>query len=124
MQTIRKHMSPGIVLGIIAIVIALTGTSIAAIKLKANTVGAKQLKPITTASTNVALPGHSAVEGIANCPTGSDVISGGGKIDNATVGENQFTLESYKSGNGWYVRVGNSGNDSRTLTVEAYCLKK
>lgn len=130
-KVLRTH-GPGVILGMVAIVIALAGTSIAlpgknkvdGNDLKANTAGAKALKATTTAATNVALPGNSAVDGIATCPAGTQVIAGGGKIDNAAVGEQQFTLESYMSGNGWYVRVGNSGGAPRTLTVEAYCLQK
>lgn len=123
MQTIRKHASPGTVLGVAAIVIALAGTSIAANKVRpsANTVGAKALKtPITRTATASISPGTSG-EATVTCQGQEQVISGGTRFNVVSgVGVDYAHMQ----GNGWLARGFNFLATPVIMTVEAYCLPK
>lgn len=131
MRGSRKYAAPGLVLGVIAIVIALTGSSIALPgknsvdqgDLKKNSVGASEVEGFNTTAVSTQVPSGQNRELTAIC-SGGQAISGGVKWDNPFVANDNTVNESYLSGNGWYARGENQSGNTRTLTVEVYCLKK
>jgi hypothetical protein len=149
----QKHLSPGLLVAIAALVVALTGTSIAlpgkksvdandfkksVVRTKAlrngavtkrkladDAVGAAELGTINTRTATITLPGPGTpyAETTANCQAGERVISGDASVNNQTVSEYVFVLESHQQGNGWHARAYTDlGPIERTLTVNAYCL--
>jgi hypothetical protein len=146
MKRIISHISPGIIIGLIALIIALAGTAVAlpgsklidkndykkksvttralargAVtegKLADDAVGASKLGNINTRTASTSVIGGTFGDAIANCQAGERVISGGSK------GPGTFPLvsESHKQGEGWQARVYNNTGTTATLTVEAYCL--
>jgi hypothetical protein len=52
------------------------------------------------------------------CPAGTTAV-GGGLI---TTGIRMFVTDSLKSGNGWAIRVTNTGNVTESFRVEAICI--
>jgi len=131
MERIRNQLSPGLALGVIAIVVALAGTSMALPgknsvdkgDLKKNSVGASEVGAFSTATQSVPVPSGKNAEVTAICSNGQ-IVSGGVKWDNPNVQNDSRINESYLSGNGWYGRGENQSGNARTLTVEAYCLNK
>jgi hypothetical protein len=139
MRRIRRHLTPGLALGVVAIVVALAGTSVAlpgknsvdAGDLKKNSVaktevaknaiGSEELGGVTTTAVSVGVPSGTNGELTATCPSGQ-AIGGGVKWDNPNVQNDNTVNESYLSGNGWYARGENQSGVDRTLTVEVYCL--
>jgi hypothetical protein len=126
MSRIRKHTSPGLVLGVVAIVIALAGTSLAgdrqthpaAVKNKVSPV-VQQLS-IPPQSTN-----EGKVEATVNCPSGTQVVGGGATFASGTPLTVDVRLfESGPQGNGWHVRYDNDQNTARSASVAALCLQK
>lgn len=132
MKRVKNHVSAGVVLGVVAIVIALTGTSIAlpgkgsveGNDLKAKSVGAKALRGMPTSSETESVDPGAYGEQTVSCPRGQQVISGGGSWNNEDKSEFTLLNESNKEGNGWHVRGFNGHTTTRTLTIYAYCLKK
>lgn len=126
-ERIRKHLSPGLVVGLVALLVAVGGTSIAGKKKKkfrglpANSVGAKQLKTpvLRTAGGSVA---HDTLRDFtATCLPGEKVISGGVVRGNQTPALE--LLESGVLGNGWHGLVYyRAFSGSVEVTVQALCL--
>ena len=131
MKILRKHLSPGLVIGLIALIAAMSGSAMALSgkntvdkgDLKKNSVGASELGVFTTGSVSVTVASGAAAEGTASCPNGQ-AVAGGVKWDNPNVGANTWVLESYLSGNGWYARGENDSPSNHVMTIEVYCLKK
>jgi hypothetical protein len=131
MKRLRKHVSPGLVVGVIALIAATSGSAIALSgsntvdkgDLKKNSVGASEFSPFVTGTVSVSVASGAAAEGTAGCPQGQ-AVSGGVKWDNQQVGANTWLLESYLSGNGWYARAENDSPNNHVMTVEVYCLQK
>jgi hypothetical protein len=148
MKRIRAHLSPGVVIGIIALIVALAGTSVAlpgkksidkndfrkksvttralaggavtSGKLADGAVVSDKLGDINTRSSSATVTNNYS-ELTANCQEDEQVISGGAKIDNPNVAVfSPYLFESHKQGNGWYARAYVAG--TFTFTVEAYCL--
>lgn len=91
-------------------------------KLANGAVVAPKLGTIHTRSITINVPTTEYREATATCQSGEKVLSGGAKWNNTSVGEFEPILESYRDGEGWYVRVQNGFGSDRELTVEAYCL--
>ena len=123
-QTIRKQ-GAAIAVATAALVLALTGTSIALPGIGKDTVGAKQLKVVTPRTAEVALPqGGQYAEATATCQPKEQLLGGGVTVDNQNVNEYTSTLENGPEGNGWTARMQNAGVVDRTMTVTALCLLK
>jgi hypothetical protein len=131
MKTVRRHFTPGLVIGLIALIAATSGSAVA-LKgsntvdkgdLKKNSVGSVELGALVTGTTTVTLASGASGEATAICPSGQ-AVGGGIKWDNPNVGANTWVLESYLSGNGWYARGENDSPTNHVLTVEVYCLQK
>ena len=125
MSRIRKHTSPGLVLGVVAIVIALAGTSLAgdsartAAQVRTQVSQVVQQLSIPPQSTN-----EGKVEATVNCPSGTKVVGGGATFASGTpLTVDVRLLESGPQGNGWHVRYDNDQNTARSATVAALCLK-
>ena len=125
MKEIVKKSSPAMVVAVIALVLALTGTSYAVAKLGKDTVGAKQLKTVTTRTATAPLNANGTyAEATATCEPKEQVLGGGVSVDNQNVNEYTSTLENGPEGNGWTARMQNAGVNDRTMTVTALCLTK
>jgi hypothetical protein len=131
MKMLRKHVTPGLVIGLIALMAAMSGSAVA-LKgsntvdkgdLKKNSVGSTELDALVTGTTSVTLASGVSAEATAACPAGQ-AVGGGVKWDNPQIGANTWVLESYLSGNGWYVRGENDSPSTHVMTVEVYCLEK
>jgi hypothetical protein len=144
----NQRVSAGLVLSIVAVVLALTGSAVAVsgkvgpknikngavrtskladgavttTKMAKGAVRSSTLGQITTRTATVPVAMASYGQGTANCQAGETVISGGVSVNNATLPEFTPVVESVKQGNGWYVRVQNGSSVAQTMTVEAYCL--
>jgi hypothetical protein len=131
MTKLRRHLSPGLVVGVIALIAATSGSAVALSgkngvdkgDLKKNSVGSSELDALTTSSVAIPVASGAFAEGTANCPSGQ-AVAGGVKWDNLAVGSNTWVLESYLSGNGWYIRGENDSPTDHVMTVEVYCLEK
>jgi hypothetical protein len=128
MRKMFKYGSPGLVLGAVAVVIALAGTSIAGEK--AQTAAKPTVKAKVTRVTQVGvLPPQSSGNGIldqvVNCPNGTTVV-GGGVLDTRPPGSNLAPLAQNTDGpfgNGWRVQIDNDTNDTVQVSISAICLK-
>lgn len=124
MQKIRKHLSPGVVLGALALAVALGGTSFAGPgkpvkKVKVKISEAAMVLPAHSGATN-----YGFTEGSANCPGNTRVVGGGISVANAQPTDTQLLMESHPVGNqSWSVRIDNDEATARVGTVYALCLK-
>jgi hypothetical protein len=133
MSRIRKYTSPGLVLGVVAIVIALAGTSLAGDSART----ARSVEPkVSQVVQQLNIPPQSTnegkVEATVNCPArsnpegvaGTRVVSGGATFAAGTpLTVDVQLLESGPQGNGWHVRYDNDQNTARSATVVALCLQ-
>jgi hypothetical protein len=92
--------------------------SVGSSEIAANAVRADELAPLIEASETVTIKGGANASVSANCPAGSEVISGGSRGGFYQVA----TSGSYRSGNGWRVDARSSATGDTTLTAYAYCL--
>jgi hypothetical protein len=140
LTSIRNRLTFANVVSVIALFVALGGTSVAA-SIVANSVGTNQLKnqavttskikdgavtgtklaPITPVSkTSDAFATSTAGGAFIQCPAGTTLVGGGG----AGSEQHVWTTLSRKSGsNGWRYDAFNFGGGPATVTVFAYCLK-
>jgi hypothetical protein len=125
-KVLRRRPSGAMVVAIIALVLALGGTAVAAKKLglsslsdgaKNKTIGAGK---ITYATTTVQAVG--AEQSVAvNCPSGLRAIGGGIKLSEPNVtGDSSWVEDSYPTVAGWAGHVF-FDNGSQSATVVAVC---
>ena len=125
MKDTIKRQAAGIAVGATALVLALTGTSVALPGLAKDSVGAKHLKTVEHRTATVALPANGQYsETTATCEPKEQLLGGGVTVDNQNVNEYTSTLENGPQGNGWTARMQNAGVTDRTMTVTALCLVK
>jgi hypothetical protein len=115
-------------IAVIALVLALTGTAVAAKKLlnlsvltdgaKNKTVGVGKLTYVNT-TTNATQPNQRVAP--ATCPTGFNVIGGGIKVSNPG-NTTSFVVDSYPTTTGWAGNVFFT-NANQTATTTAICAK-
>ena len=118
MSRIKRHVSPGLVLGVIAIVIALGGSAIA---VKASKVGGKDLKTLKTRTATVTINPNTSGQAIALCQGKEKFISGGTRF---SVTQGAGVDFAHKEGNGYLARGFNFLATPVVLTTEAYCIKR
>jgi hypothetical protein len=128
-KVIRRRPSAAIIVAVIALVVALGGTAVAAKKLglsvfktgaKNKIVGVGKLTYVTT-NTVVTNPDPTGgTTAVADCPAGLKVIGGGIKGQDP---ESDFIFDSYPTGTGWRGRVfaGGGAGTTRTFTTTAIC---
>jgi hypothetical protein len=131
MSRINKRLpSPALALSVIAIVLALAGTSFAAgLTLRVfnknallQTVGAGPLVYVRASS--VIPAGQTLPANVATCPSGRHVVGGGIRV--STGGQNiEGVIDTYPSGgSGWGGTVSNiGGTESHTAVTTAICAK-
>jgi hypothetical protein len=124
MQTMKRQAA-ALALAAVALVLALSGTSIALPGLGKDSVGTKELDKVTPRTATVALPqGGQYAQTTATCKPKEQLLGGGVTVDNQNVNEYTSTLENGPEGNGWTARMQNAGVADRTMTVTALCLKR
>jgi hypothetical protein len=97
MQRIRSHLSFANVMSIIAVFVALGGTSFAAVQLAKNSVGAKQIKKNAVTASEVKRNAVGASELRSNAVTQEDIAEdgvGGSELANGSVGSGEVTNNS------------------------------
>ena len=124
MRKMIARQGAGLAVAVVALVVALSGTSIALPGLGKDSVGAKQLKVVTPRTATAPLPSSGYNEATATCAKKEQLLGGGVSVDNANVNEFTAVLESGPKANGWHARMQNGGVNDRTMTVTALCLAK
>ena len=118
----RNHLSPGLVIALVALLVALGGTAIAGVKLKANSVGAKQLKTVVVKTAGGSVAPGTRGDFTANCNASQQILGGGVDIDSNTTAIQ--LEESHPQGNGWQGVVFSTSGAAHQITVQALCLQK
>jgi hypothetical protein len=113
-------------LGATALVMALSGTSIAGDG--AQTAKAPKVRTkVTPVTLQLLLPPSASNEGKAasdlNCPGGTTVTGGGASFTGPLATTIIQLLESGPAGNGWHIRYDNDETTSQLATNHAICLK-
>jgi hypothetical protein len=130
-KLIRRRPSAALIVGVIALVMAMTGGAIAAkqIKLGALTDGAKNktvgVGKLTYVTTTTNVPTNTQNVAVsATCPSGLRVIGGGIKLPEppGNGDDDEFLMDSYPTTSGWKGRVANYDSLSgTTATTTAIC---
>jgi hypothetical protein len=124
---IRTRPRPGTIIAIVALVVALSGTAVAAggflPKQKFTKFKGQVLKTLTyVTTTTAALPDNQNYPGTrvsANCPGGFHVIGGGIKVSDEA---NSDINDSYPTTSGWAGNVNTyTGGTNKTATTTAIC---
>ena len=124
MKVLRGRPRPGTIIAILALVLALTGTAVAAgtINLGALSDGAKNktvgVGKLTYVTNTVTPPSNQDSTVSANCPAGLHVIGGGVKVADTF---NDFIDDTYPTVNGWSAVVDIGVNGTHVATVTAIC---
>ena len=122
-KVLRRRPSAAMIVAIIALVVALSGTAVAAKKFglsalsngaKNKTVGVGKLTYVSGSATGTAA--DDAVPVSATCPAGTHVIGGGIKVEDPG---NDFIDDSYPTATGWTGRVDAGGDPGTTHTFIA-----
>jgi hypothetical protein len=134
MRKLWRRPSPALIVGCIALVVALAGTSFALPgrdtvdrnDLKENSVGARALKSVQLTTAQVNVDAGQYGEATASCRPSQQLLGGGADWNNAAVNEFTALLDNGPTadGTGWHARGQNGFTQTRTLTVTALCLKK
>jgi hypothetical protein len=133
-KILSRRPSPAMILAIIALVVALTGTAVAGggflTKKKFNKAAVKG--PVQYVTTTASVPngqnsGLSYVSVSATCPSGTKVVGGGIKApDNPSeLDGDVYVDDSYPTGSGWAGHVSNFDSDpsfTTTATTTAICV--
>jgi hypothetical protein len=137
-RIVRGLLTPGTVVAMVALLVAIGGTSYAAIKLPKNSVGTPQLrnhavttkKLAETASARIAgvrymkvtatAPPHTGGILDVHCSSGRSAIAGGTETLHTL---NAFLLDSHPTDGGWQTTVGNGGEVPEPVTAWAVCAK-
>jgi hypothetical protein len=101
MQWIRSHLSFANAISMIALFVALGGTSIAAVSLSKNSVGAKQIKKNAVRASEITRNAVGASEIRSNAVAGGDVADGtigGGDIGDESLGASDLGNDSVGNG--------------------------
>jgi hypothetical protein len=117
-----RRPSPALIIAVVALVAALSGTAVAAKKLslgalsdgaKNKTVGVGKLTYVTN---TVNPPAGQDTTVTANCPAGQHVLGGGIKVADTL---NDFIDDTYPTVSGWaaVVDIGTAGNHVATITA-------
>jgi hypothetical protein len=129
MRKTLKYASPGLVLGAVAIVIAMSGTSIAGDQAQTSAaLKQKARATVTRVDQAATLPPQATNAGVAeftvSCPAGTNVLGGGATLPVGTPSDIAPMLtESGPQGNGWHVRYNSNETTAQSITVSADCLK-
>ncbi len=118
----------GTVLGVLALVVAMAGTSIAATQIGKNDVGARELGKVTERSktfpSNTKQTAYS--EGTVPCRSGEELLGGGATITTSLGIDSgdQLAESGPAAGNRWYARANVGSAPTGKLKVTAICLAR
>jgi hypothetical protein len=135
----RLHApSPAIVVAIVALVFAASGTAVAVTKLPKNSVGTSQIKNRAVTTQKLAKSTAARVAGLTyvkqpvsadaqsagvitvKCPSGLMPVGGGLSTPHTA---NSFLLDSHPTSTGWEVSAADASDTPETLTAYAVCVK-
>lgn len=137
MNRVKRHLSPGLIVGLIALVVATTGSAVAGLKgsnsvgkddIAKGVVGGFDLKAPKIDTAVVVTPGGMGAQGpykaTARCRSGTRIVNGGFFIspDSDETTRGTEIAASYQDGNGWTVRWQKTNNAEATYTVGAHCI--
>jgi hypothetical protein len=133
----RIRITPSMAVALAALVLAAGGTSYAAAKLPAKSVGTPQLKPGAVTAPKLAegavasqlhlmqaagqlpdLPPHSGATVHGDCPSGLSPIGGGIQMASPST---QYAVDGYPQGTGWTVDYVNEGDGAAGGTMFIVC---
>jgi hypothetical protein len=129
MRSIRRRLpTPAMVIAIVALIAALTGTAIAAgflpkTKFSNFKKNVAVKGPITYVNQTQSVSAPFAGAGVnvtAPCPSGFVPVSGGAKTNASSNASGFFVLNSYPSATGWTANV-YTGDTAEIVTVTAVC---
>jgi hypothetical protein len=130
---IRTRPRPGTIIAIVALIVALAGTAVAAGPFLPKSKFSNFKKnvavkgPITyvnqTQSVDTSGGGGSAQTITAQCPSGFFPVGGSAKSTTPSQSSNFFLFQDYPSANGWTAQVYVNGPPSETVIVNAICEK-
>lgn len=124
-KVLRRCPSAALIVAVIALAVALSGTAVAAGKLglsalangaKNKTVGVGKLTYVSGTATGKADDGARTVT--ATCPAGTHVIGGGVKVEDPNA---DFIDDSYPTAAGWEGRVSPGSDTPHTFVATAIC---
>jgi hypothetical protein len=137
----RLVPGPGVVIGTIALMVALGGTAAAnlpgnntvvsgdivngdvrAVDIGANAVGASEFKATFTQGNGVVVPAGAPGGATATCPAGMQIVSGGFNWDLSVAGVNVTSMELNTAAQAVTVFGFNGTASNRTLSARAYCI--
>ncbi len=123
MATSRKP-SPAMIVALLALVLALTGTAIAAIG--NNSIGADELGPVKLRSNERPVPPRGTAKAKVQCKRGEQLLGGGATLPDSDPEEQPSVEQSGPvSPRKWLAAANNSDSDLvATLRVTAICLTK
>lgn len=129
MSKLNKHVSPGAILGVVAIVIALTGTAIATVGSKS--VGNRELKAFVVKKADFLVPADAPgnadhVDGAVQCGGNLRVFAGGVHVVNEpnTPNLQEFRiLRSTRVGQGWGASIDNGESFPVLMRIQAICVR-
>jgi hypothetical protein len=125
-----RRPSPAMIIAVIALVAALSGTAYAAKlglgalsgKAKDKTIGVGKLTYVNTTQSVAFVPGPAADAIItATCPGSLKPIGGSAKTSTPSSTSNFFLFQQHPTGNGWTAYVYNSSATAEQITVTAIC---
>ena len=119
MRWIKRHLSPSLVISVIALSVALGGTAFA---LTRNSIGARELKPVVVRENEHNIPPGKTRVIEVRCHRGEQVTGGGvEELGHSAVVDVE---DSHPRSDGWEGSVTNRGGAAHEADVEALCLKK
>jgi len=135
----RRHLpSPALVVAVIALVLAVGGTSYAVSALPKNSVGTKQLKSHAVTTPKLASSASARIAGLSykkvtvsvpagaagavsvNCDKGLVAIGGGMETPHT---DSAYILDSHPMGGGWQIGVGNPTAVAQSVNFYGVCAK-
>jgi hypothetical protein len=123
MEPIKRRLSPALLLSVIAVVIAVVGSSVAVSTAKKK----KKVNPISYVTKPVTAPPQATNDGVfedqIDCPAKTKVV-GGGLTLSQTEPLDPIISESGPLGNGWHVAGDNDTTTAQPGTLTAVCFKK
>lgn len=126
MEYIRRRFSPAFVLAILALIIAVAGSSVAVSSAKKKKKPAPHLVSTTRVDQPVTLPPQGTNNGVfefqVDCPAGTSV-TGGGLTINQTEQLDPVLSESGPQGNGWHVAGDLDITTAQPATITVLCLR-
>jgi hypothetical protein len=126
-KVLRRRPSPAVIVAVIALVAALTGTAIAGGGFLTTKKFKKQAVrgPIQYVTTTVGVPNGSSGDYVtvtANCPTGTKPVGGGIKLPDPNLSGSAYIDDAYVTTTGYAGHVTNNASSDTTATVTANCV--